>query len=39
MDKTVVLVVVLVVALDCFPHRQTENDDDHEDDEEIRFFP
>ena len=37
MDKPVVLVVVL--ALDCFPHQPTENEDDHDDDEEIRAFP
>ena len=33
MDKPVVLVIV--VALDCFRHQQIENDDDHEADQEI----
>jgi hypothetical protein len=28
-------VIVLVMALDCFPHRQSEDEDDHEHDQEV----
>jgi hypothetical protein len=35
-----VLVLVLVIVLDCFPNRPSEDDDDHEDDQETpRVFP
>jgi hypothetical protein len=30
--------IVLVIVLDCFPHRQSE-DDDHEDDQELPRLP